>query len=546
MGAREAMPAATLRRAEGTSAIRTGTLRSRWGSTLLYALAAHSLFRFRDVRFQGSGTGLYRDGILVRGSLSGDRLAFVAMAPQPGIEDYLFVAGGGALFKVAPNGAVSQWGIDPPTTNITLAAGAAGGLTGVYLGAVTFKNGTTGSRSNPNPDAFTGPASVTVAAQLITWSNIPVSTDPQVTIVELWRTAANGTILFRLTDLPNGTLTFSDGNLDASLQSEVLQFDNPRPSDTFGAAAGPYQGRMFWARDSRVGQEGRIFFSPIGRPESLGGFIEVNNGDDPVVALVTWGGGPPYGWTNGKVIQVLGQDEPFLWREVFGAPGTTQPFTVTPTPAGVFYFAADGERVFDGTASNLVGWDALARLFRGEATEGVPAFTAVVSAYNGIELWLSDETTVLILDVRSQTWRIIVQNVTALFYEPDTQQLIASGALGTVLVDQHGIVTDAGAGIAFNVETPGVMVDDVVAGLVQRLYLDVNTGGALMTATVLIDEIAYVLPPFITNTRPLPPVEIAVGRWGRVISVRLGTTVVNSIEVFGVEMDVYVPAMVTA
>lgn len=546
MGAREAMPKSTLRRAEGTAAIRTGTLRSRWGSTLLYALAAHSLFRFRDVRFQGSGTGLYRDGILVRGSLSGERLAFVAMAPQPGIEDYLFVAGGGSLFKVAPNGAVSQWGIDPPMTNITLAAGAVGGLTGVYQGAVTFKNGTTGSRSNPNPDAFTGPAMVTVAAQLITWSNIPVSTDPQVTIVELWRTAANGTILFKLTDLPNGTLTFSDGNLDASLQSEILQFDNARPSDTFGAAAGPYQGRMFWARDSRAGQEGRIFFSPIGRPESLSGFIEVNNGDDPVVQIATWGGGPPYAWTNGHIIQVLGQDEPFLWREVFGAPGTTQPFTVTPSPAGVFYFAADGERVFDGTASNLVGWDALARLFHGEDLEGVPAFTAVVSAYDGIELWLSDETTALILDVRSQTWRIITKNVTALFYEPDTQQLVASGSDGTVLADQHGVLTDAGSGILFVVETPGIMVDDVIAGLVQRLYLDVNTGGVSVTTTIVIDDVEYVLPPFATTARPLPPIEIAVGRWGRVTSVRLSAIVANPIEVFGIEADLYLPTMVTA
>jgi len=302
---------------------------------------------------------------------------------------------------------------------------------------------------------------------------------------------------------------------------------------------------MFWARDSRSGQEGRIFFSPIGRPESLAGFIEVNNGDDPVVQIVTWGGGPPYAWTNGHIIQILGQTEPFLWREVFGSLGTTQPFTVTPSPAGVFYFAADGERVFDGTSSTLVGWDALARLFHGESLEDTPAFTAVVSAYNGIELWLSDETTVLILDVRSQTWRTITRNVTALFYEPDTQQLVASGALGTLLADQPGVLTDAGVGIPFEVETPGVMVDDVIAGLVQRLYLDVNAGVALVTPTIVIDDVEYVLPPFINSARPLPPVEIAVGRWGRVISVRLNTTIVNTVEVFGIEMDIYVP-MVTA
>jgi hypothetical protein len=542
------MPASTLRRAVGTAAIRTGTLRSRWGDTLLFTLKAHSLFRFRGARFQGSGSGLYREGVLVRGSLSGDRLSFVAMAPQPGIEDYLFVAGGGALFKVAANGATSQWGIDPPTIEPVAAVGAAGVLNGTYQYAITFKNGTTGSRSNPDPAAFTAPITVAPANQQVSLTVIPTSSDPQVTLVEIWRTSANLAQLFKLTEIPNGTGSYTDNAPDTALQPELLPFDNARPSDTFGTAAGPYQGRMFWARDSRDGQQGRIFFSPVGRPESLAGFIEVNNGDDPVVALVTWGGGPPYGWTNGRVIQVLGTTEPFTWREVYGAPGTTQPFTVTPSPAGVFYTAVDGERVFDGTSSVLVGWDALARLFHGEALEDIPAFTAVVSAYNGIELWISDPdtNTVLILDVRSSSWRVIQKNVSALFYEPDTQELIGSGDDGTVMLDQHNVLTDHGASIPLRVETPGVMTDDVVAGLVQRIYLDVNTAGALVTPTIVIDDAEYGLPPFVTTERPLPPVEVAVGRWGRVISVRLEANVSATVEVFGIEMDVYVPAMATA
>lgn len=541
MGAREAMPPNTLRRAEGANSIRTGVLRSRWGSTQLYNLAAHSLYRFRDVRFQGVGNGLYRDGVFLQGSLSGARLTFARMPPTAGQEDYLFIAGGGSLLKIAPNGVVSRWGIVAPEVDPVLATGAAGALTGVYQGAVTFKNSITGSRSNPNPATFDTPVSVTVAAQKIAWSNIPTSSDPQVDMRELWRTATGGAIFFKLTEIvDNATTTYTDNIADVDLQSEVLPLDNAPPRSDFNDALGPYGGRMFWSRIDAVGEEGRIYYSPIGRPESLAGFIEINNGDDPVQRLVFWTG--LYAWTNGGIIRILGSTEPFTWQPVFGCPGTSAPFTITPTPYGVFHQSIDGIRLFNGTRSDLVGFDAIGRLLEGEALEGIPAFSPVIAAYTGREVWFSDGATTLMLDVMTQAWRVTRQAITALYFEPDTRMLTAaSSAEGVFLPEVVGTVLDNGQAITFEVETPSVMTDVSTRGMCVRLYFDVNTRGNLMTPTLLIDNDTVTLPPFSTTARPEPPIEIEVGRWGHIFGVRLTGSITDTMDIFGIEADFYQP-----
>src|SRR3990167_5074348 len=109
VGARETMPPGSLRRAKGIHHLRTTSLRSREGSTLLYTVAenAYSLYRFNDVRFYASDTILYRDGVSVLTGLDGNRLAFVRMPPTletdislVPLADYLFVTGGGLVRKI--------------------------------------------------------------------------------------------------------------------------------------------------------------------------------------------------------------------------------------------------------------------------------------------------------------------------------------------------------------------------------------------------------------------------------------------------------------
>ena len=658
MGDITAMPPNTLRRAVGTHAIKTGTLRSRWGSTELFAIAAHSLYRFAGSRFQGSGISLLRDGVPIASNLSGNRLRFVRMPPQPGDVDYLFVAGGGKLFKVAPDGGVSKWGIDappqdptlavsaetPPADGMTATPGAAGALTGsfsyivtfreaatqletthnptpvvatptaqvvdlaaiptgagavdqrriyrtkdggtdffllttindnstlvfsdnvtdnalapagtlpaafldgVFKYAATFRNSVTGTRSNPNPAVFSaaGPQSITANKQPITLSNLPISNDPQVDVREIWRTSPNLDVLFKLAEVQDNTTTIFEDNLpDAAFDAfgpEQLPIDNARPEDTFQDAVGPYQGRMWWDRDLSAGDAGRVFFSPIGRPESLGGFVEVNNGDDPTQRLVFWGG-VLYCFTAGKIIQIIGTDEPFTFNEVFGAPGTNEPFSVVATPFGILYQAVDGIRLFDGAASRLIGFAALALLFQGEALEGVPPFTAIISEYAGREVWFSDETTTLVVDPGDGTWRIAKSGVTALYYEPDTELLTGSYDTHVVVMEPPNVTLDVEDPIPFEVETPGRLSDIASPMFVERVYLEVDTNDQLVTPTLVLDSGEVALPAFRTVGRPIEPPEIAIGRWTRVAAIRLDATLVRQVTVYGIDLDVYAPVV---
>src|SRR6266705_4148141 len=143
-GSKESIPPGALRRARGVHSILHNSIKSRWGSTLLHSVDAHSIYRYNDVRFQGVDTQLYRSGVSIDSGYDGTRLAFVKMKPSPDVEfggthtdrvnkldddvaalcdttapDYLFVAGGGKLRKVDSLGTVTNWGIIAPPDGFT-------------------------------------------------------------------------------------------------------------------------------------------------------------------------------------------------------------------------------------------------------------------------------------------------------------------------------------------------------------------------------------------------------------------------------------------
>lgn len=117
-GPREKTNPDYLRRNQGIHLLRETELRSRNGTTADANInAAHSLFKFDDVRFQGATTVLYRNAISISTGFDGTPLEFAASEPRTGTDaEYLFVSGGGKLEKVDTTGTVTKWGIDPPTT----------------------------------------------------------------------------------------------------------------------------------------------------------------------------------------------------------------------------------------------------------------------------------------------------------------------------------------------------------------------------------------------------------------------------------------------
>ena len=97
---RTLMPTGTMRRNRGIHPVFDTFFRSRDGSTQLHALnAVHSLVYFSDEWYSAAATFLYKGLEQIKASLSGDRLSFTKMGPTAGVKDYLFLAGGGELFK---------------------------------------------------------------------------------------------------------------------------------------------------------------------------------------------------------------------------------------------------------------------------------------------------------------------------------------------------------------------------------------------------------------------------------------------------------------
>ena len=537
VGGKEHTMAGYIRRAKGLHSIRTPHLRSRDGSTLLYNLTAHSLFRFNDVQIQAASSSLYRAGATVLSSLDGNRLRFVSMPAQPGLNDSLFITGGGQAIKMDDGGSVTTWGLTNPGGPPSLAETSAGTgalANGVYKYKVVFRNGTTGSRSN----AQDIDAAITIASgpSSVALTNIPVSSDGQVTEREIYRTTVGGSLYFlAITISDNSTTSTTDNVDDDDLQSFQLQPDNDPPYDTC-AEAWFHDSVMWMTRDSQPGTAGRAYYSPVGRPESLLGFVEVSNTDDPCQVGFSFA---ESNWvmTQKNISRITGDAEPFVPRKVHKCPGTIYPYTVVVTPFGVVYQSFDGIRLFDGNTSTLIGFEAIGPLFRGQTLENIAAFVGTVATYAKEEYIVSDGTVTLAINLRLGTWRELGVGCSALYTEEDTPNVIASFNFGVYALEDYATVLDGTDAIDLEWELGAKISDISQRTTVQRIYLDIDTDGQLMTPTLIIDDTTVELPTFIATGRQL--IEYSINRTCRLVGIRLTGQVESTVNLYAVEMDLY-------
>lgn len=437
---------------------------------------------------------------------------------------------------------------------ISLAGGY--GLIGNYQYRITYKNSITGSRSNPNPTAvlFKG-----VDRGRIVLGNFPVSTDPQVDKIEIWRTVGNGEAFFLVAEINhNPTPVYTDevvdtralftgfGYLTASqlpdvIESDELPLDNDPPPVTIREVLPTlHVGRAWWL-DGADGERGRLFYSPQGRPEAVDGFVEVTNTDDDLQTPIRWND-VIYVFSRNTIFRIVGDDEPFVAQEVFGAPGTTQPDTVVATPFGICYFAADGPRIFDGSFSQPVNADALGPIFRGYDVEDVEAFVGISAAYIRDDYFITaGDGQTLVYNLRTQAWRLLQIVCVTLYASEDGAVLVAS--IGTAFVT--GVTAELEAAAAdtattFELEVPARRIAVDTQGIVQRLFVDIETGGLAVTPTLVLDTGEFVLPVIDVTART--QVEYAMLKLGRFVALRLEASVMTeTVIVYGIEADVYVP-----
>lgn len=523
--------------------------------TLTVTLTEQQNFRylFAMNAYNGASGGTRWDGLIadlfiespaqnlgsVKTGLNGDRLSLSKMPPTAGKPDYLFIAGGGALFKVSSAGAMTLWGIVAPSSAPSVAEtddGAGNLADGVYQYKVTYLNSTTGHRSN----AYATAASVTISSgpSNVNLTSIPVSSDGQVDDREIWRTVVGGSSFFYLAAIgDNSTTTYKDTIVDASLGSTELPDDNLIPYSWFDDCVGPYNASMFWITRDQSGQRGRVYYSPIGRPESVDGFIEVTSDDDALQKLVRWGRSIGV-MSKTRLYQIIGTN-PYEAVEVAGVPGTDKPITVKETPHGLLYEADDGVRKLVGSVAELVSTDDVGRLFRGESPGGaLTAFSGVVATYSRDEYILSDLSQTIALNLKSNTWRDIGIGCEALFYADGVDIIAASTGAKIIDLEKEGELDDDGTAIEFDVETAHVRLDAEQDGLVRWLHVDADTNGEAITIYLILDNVETNLGTVTSSNRAVTTFN--VGKTGRVQGVRFYGNLTNSVEIFGVEAELYV------
>lgn len=160
-------------------------------------------------------------GVLIANALANQRPSLSAakglLFYYNGVDDFLWDGGAGTR----------QIGITPPVAAPTFNANIPGSLVngGSYIYAYTYYNSVTGAESSPSP-----PSAVIVAGAMQGIRiNITAGAAATADTIRIYRTVANGTILFLDSTAVIAATTFDSTKADAGLGKQ-LELDNSRPS----------------------------------------------------------------------------------------------------------------------------------------------------------------------------------------------------------------------------------------------------------------------------------------------------------------------------
>jgi len=367
------------------------------------------------------------------------------------------------------------------------------------------------------------------------WSSVPLNG----TIVDGGITWKNDGGLFTT----DGTRPWKFQGINSlpALQSTQLPLDNAPPMPSYNDAVGPFQGSMFWCRDSTVGARGRVYFSPPGRPESVGGFVDVSNDDDPTQKLVIW---DSFLWlfTTKGVFQIKGEYPSFSAVPFLGVRGTTLPFAIVVMDRGIVYQGEDGIRLIDHSESNLVGFENIAPILHGQAAENVTPFTAVIGARAHDEVFFSDGNVMfaLLWQNGQWSWRMVNLGFNAIYQEQDTGEIVSSFGGKVYLYEHIGLFADDGTPITVEWQSPSIQLSEDSVVQVKRVFLDINLAEQVATPTFLLDGVEYPLPNITNSARSV--IEIPWQKTGRLFGIRLNSNITRRIEWFGAEPEIHVGA----
>jgi hypothetical protein len=116
-----------------------------------------------------------------------------------------------------------------------------------------------------------------------------------------------------------------------------------------------------------------------------------------------------------------------------------------------------------------------------------------------------------------------------------------SGETGGLVAEATG---DLGTTLSstFEVEPAGIFKGTGFWGIVQRIYIEGQTEGQLLTVSLIIDNTVVIVGTVSTPVGVKKPMELGIQRAGWIGGVRLSADRLTArIEISAIDLDVYVP-----
>jgi hypothetical protein len=343
------LPKTSIMLAQNWRVDRTGHLLSRWGYVRKYSIAAAG-YAHSSANNGGDESSYYTACNLVSGvadpcsiyynggataiisGLSGYRVGFASMPPGR----MYFMDRNAQGYHDGTN--IFAWGIVPPDSSPTPASGTANadGPSGTYNFYATFESTDLSYETNPGPES----GAVTVTANDINFSGIPISSDPRVGFVNIY--AEGGTLggSYLCLTVPNGTTTGTWATNDLTITDIGVEMPTTNGLPPAGQGlVGPYLDALYtW-----VGN--RLFYTPPGQPEywdtdpAVGNWVDVGSFGESII-WCTCHTGVLMIYKEKSIWQLVGDPYTGTLQQVEDGVGLTSAFAVVAAAGNVDYFVS--------------------------------------------------------------------------------------------------------------------------------------------------------------------------------------------------------------
>lgn len=480
----------------GSILLRLG--RTRQFTTALADLSVRRLARYYGAaRYRVAGQSLYRNQTAIYGGLSSELVT--TLTPFRPLNDttvYMFVADTSRMQKDSGT-ALSDWGVDAPTTAPTVAVGAAGSLSGAYSFRYTYirkVDGVVVYESNPSPVSST----INPVSQVMDITGLIDSTDSTITHKRIYRTPADTTSYLVEQDIATGTTTGTSSAADTALGGELETDNDPPPNASwcFG-----YLEHMFLCRDRD--NPHYLWWSKRYRPEQVPAenFIEIGHPQDPLQCGVAYGGLAGV-FTRLTKYRILGNSTSgFVHQEAMTRRGTPAFNAVEATEHGIVFPARDGIFVTQLVSPDVEVSNHIEPLFHGEEVNGfypinwdaASQFSAAV--FKGryylsyADSRSSTPNMLMVYSFDTKRWYFYDHPLASLFVEEENNVLTAGTQDGYVVHMETG-TDDEGDDIPLEVESRDFAGEEGgnILKLYQYMKVDADTDGESVNIDFFLDD----------------------------------------------------------